>query len=111
MPVLNSAGICIPKEKPQQGRQGFWKRTPLGGMGVRRIRFTAAFSMPKSFRLTISGQSFVWAGSATKIAPGHRELVKPARVFRHFLENKVRGEKLVAPLLPGNQLPEFSSKS
>ena len=33
MLVLDSAGICIPKEKPQQGRQGFWKRTPLGGMG------------------------------------------------------------------------------
>jgi hypothetical protein len=45
-------------------------------MGVRRIRFTAAFSMPKSFRLAISGQSFVWAGPATKIAPDHRELLK-----------------------------------
>jgi hypothetical protein len=64
------------KEKPQQGRQGFWKRTLLGGMGVRRIRFTAAFSMPKSFRLAISGQRFVSAGPTTQIAPDHRELVK-----------------------------------
>jgi hypothetical protein len=76
MLVLDSAGICIPKEKPQQGRQGFWKRTPLGGMGVRRIRFTAAFSMPKSFRLAISGQRFVSARPTTQIALDRRELVK-----------------------------------
>jgi hypothetical protein len=59
--------FAFQKKSPSRGARAFGNGPRLGGWGA-KVRFTAAFSMPKSFRLAISGQSFVSAGPTTGIS-------------------------------------------
>jgi len=76
MLVLDSAGICIPKEKPQQGRQGFWKRTPLGGMGCEGSASPPHSACLSRSVLLFQAKDLFRHAPTTQIALDRRVLVK-----------------------------------